>query len=110
MVNVSEYTEQDIMDLFGSIFASGVEFKEITIKIDKPISTADFNKVKEYILRFTKYYNVHNRKYKDNDTIIIYYKFNLNTPMRIEITAIHQNNTLVMFLRDIKIKSFNKGE
>ena len=105
-----EYTEQDIMDLFGSIFASGVEFKEILIKVNKPISTAEFNKVKEYILRFTKSYKVNNRKYKDNDTIIIYYKFNLNTPMEIQITAIHQNNTLVMFLRDIKIKSLNKGE
>ena len=110
MINVSEYTEQDIMDLFGSIFASGVEFEEITIKINKPISTADFNKVKEYILRFTKSYKVNNRKYKDNDTIIIYYKFTLNTPMEIQIAAIHQNNTLVMFLRDIKIKSLNIGE
>ena len=98
------------MDLFGSIFSSGVEFEEIDIKINKPISTAQFNKVKEYILRYTKSYNVHNRKYKDNDTIIIYYKFTLNTPMKIEITAIHQNNTLVMFIRDIKIKSINKGE
>jgi len=107
---VVEYTGQDIMDLFGSIFSSGVEFEEITIKVNKPISTAEFNAVKEYILKYTKSYKVNNRKYKDNNTIIIYYKFIFNTPLKITITAIHQNNTLVMFLRDIKIKSINKGD
>ena len=100
---ISDYIGEDITDLVGSVLRSELEFREVLIKIGKTISTAQFNSIKEFVLRFTKSYKVNNRKYKDNDTIIIYYKFILNDLSQVVITAIHKNNTLVMFLRDIKI-------
>jgi len=99
----SDYIGEDITDLLGSILRSETEFKEVLIKINKAVSTAQFNAIKEFVLRFTKSYKVNNRKYKDNDTIIIYYKFILSDLSKVKITTIHKNNTLVMFLRDIKI-------
>ena len=100
---LSDFTQEDITDLLGSVLRSEAEFKEVVIKINKTVSTAQFNAIKEYLLRYTKSYKIHNRKYKDNDTMIIYYKFILNDLMKITITVIHKNNTYFMDIKDIKI-------
>ena len=106
----SSYVEEDIIDLVGDILRSEVEFEEVQIKVNKMISTAHFNNLKEYILRFTKSYRVHNRKYKDNNTTIIYYEFILNSGEQIIISVIHEWGSYVMLIKDIRVKALNKGE
>jgi len=101
--NISSEIKDYIVDLVGCVLRSELEYKEVLIKVEKTVSTAQFNEIKEFILRFTKSYKVNNRKYKDNNTIIIYYKFILNDLTKLQISAIHKNNTYFMDIKDIKI-------
>jgi len=106
----SDYIGEDIIDLVGDILRSETEFEEVQIKVNKMISTAHFNSLKEYILRFTKSYKVYNRKYKNDNTIIIYYEFILNSGEQIIISVIHEWGSYVMLIKDIRVKALNKGE
>jgi len=100
---VDKYIHEDIIYLMDDIFKSEAEFKEVRIKFYITISTAQFNKVKEYLLRFTKSYKVYKRKYKDNDTMVIYHKFIFKSLIKITITTIQKNNTDFIDIKEIKI-------
>ena len=106
----NDYIGEDITDLIGDILRSEAEFEEVQIKVNKMISTAHFNSLKEYILRFAKSYKVYNRKYKNDNTIIIYYEFILNSGEQVIISAIHEWGSYVMSIKDIRVKTLNKGE
>jgi len=74
------------------------------------MTTKEFNEMKEQIKQYSEYYRVSNRKYKDNTTLYIFYKFYFSNGYLFTITVIHEWGSYVMFVKSIRIKSLNKGE
>ena len=104
-----------ISDMDLSIFLAKVISKEFSaedlkINLNRIMTTKDFNQLKEQIKSYSEFYRVSNRQYRHDNALYINYKFWLKTNQILLIATIHELGSPVMFIRYLKLKTFNKGE
>jgi len=106
----SKISDSDLMVFLAKVISKENSAQKLKINLNKLMTTADFNQLKEQIKSYSEFYRVSNRQYKYENTLYIYYKFWLKTNQILFIATIHELGSPFMFIRYLKLESFNKGE
>jgi hypothetical protein len=107
---VSEISDTDLSIFLSKVFDKQFSAQDLKINLNKLMTTAEFNQLKEQIKQYSEFYRVSNRQYKYENTVYIYYKFWLRTNQILTITTIHEWGSPFIFVRYLKLKSINKGD
>jgi hypothetical protein len=107
---LSENLDSEILDLVKKTASGEFHAENLKVKVDKMLSAKEFNQLKEQIKQYCEYYRITNRNYKANRELYLFYKFYFKNNQEIMITVIHRYETPFMFIKYIRVKSYNKGE
>ena len=106
----SENLEYQIKDLVDKVASGKFHAENLKININKLMTAKEFNQLKEQIKSYSEYYRVHSRYYKSDKILYLYYKFFFKNNQVITITLIHEFESPFMFMKNIKVKTVNKGD
>jgi len=107
---MNKVSDSDINIFLSKVISNEFKAQDLKINVNRKMTTKNFNELKEMIKQYSEFYRVNSRKYQDNKSVYIIYKFYIKTNQVITLTTIHEWETPFMFLKTIKVKSYNKSE
>ena len=107
---MNKISDSDLNIFFSKVISNDFKADNIKINVNRLMNTGHFNTLKEELKKYSEFYRVSNKQYKDGEAMYIFYKFYTKTNQEILITTIHEWGSPFIFVKSIEVKSFNKGE